>query len=150
MKTYSNLYSQLCSRENLISAFFKATQRKTLKNYVIEFESELEWNLMKLEYELKTFTYSPRALTTFTIRDPKTRNISASDFRDRVVHHALCNIIESTLSKSFIYDSFANQKGKGTHCAIKRFEYFMKKVSHHNREPKFAGGGATQTFCWKR
>jgi retron-type reverse transcriptase len=112
-------------------AWRKARKRKTLKDYVIEFESNLENNLKQLKNELETCTYSPAPLTTFIIRDPKTRRISASHFRDRVVHHALCNIIEPILSNDFIYDSFANQKGKGTHSAILRFEKFMRKVRYN-------------------
>ena len=112
MKTYNNLYSTLCSDENLYLAWRKARKGKTLKDCVIEFESDLDNNLKRLKHDLETFTYSPSPLTTFVIRDPKTRKISASHFRDRIVHHALCNIIEPILSKTFIYDSFANQKGK--------------------------------------
>jgi retron-type reverse transcriptase len=110
-----------------------ARKRKTRKDYVIEFEAGLENNLQQLKHELETFTYSPDPLTTFTIRDPKTRKISASHFRDRVVHHALCNIIGPVLDKGFICDSFANRKGKGTHMAIRRFEYFLRKITGNGR-----------------
>ncbi len=133
MKTYGNLYSQLCSYENLELAFEKARKRKTTKEYVIEFEADLESNLMQLKQELETSSYRPAPLTLFTIRDPKTRRISASHFRDRVVHHALCNVIELIFDKNFIYDSFANRKGKGTHAAILRFEDFMRKVTRNGR-----------------
>ncbi|MDE1834585.1 MAG: hypothetical protein KGH64_04565, partial [Candidatus Micrarchaeota archaeon] len=122
MQTYTELYTGLCSYGNLELAFIKARKGKTQKDYVIEFHSNLEQNLRQLKHELETFTYHLAPLTTFLIRDPKTRRISASHFRDRVIHHALCNIIEPILEKNFIYDSFANQKGKGTHLAIKRFE----------------------------
>ncbi len=135
MKRYGNLYSQLCSYENLELAFKKARKRKTMKDYVIEFESNLETNLNQLKHELETFTYSPNPLTTFIVRDPKTRKISASHFRDRVVHHALCNIIEPIFEKRFIHDSFANQKSKGTHSAIRRFEKFMRKTTHNGKPP---------------
>ena len=96
-KAYRNLYNALCSYENLELAFLKARKGKTFKGYVIEFESELENNLNQLKRELETFAYSPAPLTTFIVRDPKTRRISSSHFRDRVVHHALCNIIEPYL-----------------------------------------------------
>jgi retron-type reverse transcriptase len=129
MKTYRTLYPQLCSYENLELAFRKARKKKTTKQYVIDFESNLKENLNQLKHELETFTYTPSPLTTFTVRDPKTRRISASHFRDRIVHHALCNIIGPIFEKRFIHDSFANQKGKGTHSAIRRFEKFMHKVS---------------------
>ena len=101
-------------------------------------------NLKRLKYELETLTYTPSPLTTFIIRDPKTRKISASHFRDRVVHHALCNVIEPILSKNFIYDSFANQKGKGAHLAIKRFEQFLRKIKVQHR--RTLGGGGNVNF----
>lgn len=86
---------------------------------------------------MKNQTYKPKPLKTFIIRDPKTRKISKSAFRDRVVHHALCDIIEPIFEKSFIYDSYANRKGKGTLEAIKRFDYFKKKVSENNTKTCF-------------
>jgi RNA-directed DNA polymerase len=133
MQTYNDLYTKLCSYDNLELAWKRARKRKTLKDYVIEFETNLANSLSQLKYELETFTYRPSPLTTFIVRDPKTRRISASHFRDRVIHHAVCNIVEPILSKDFIYDSFANQKGKGTHLAIKRVEKFMKKVAFRAR-----------------
>ena len=133
MKTYKNLYSSLCSYENLELAFRKARKRKSLKPYVIEFEANLEGNLNQLKAELETFTYAPRPLTTFIVKDPKTRKISSSHFRDRVIHHALCNIISPIFEKQFIHDSFANQKGKGVHKAILRFEKFLRQVSRNGR-----------------
>lgn len=140
MKAYGNLYPPLCSYENLELAFRKARKRKTTKPYVIEFESNLKENLNQLNRELETLSYRPRPLTTFSVRDPKTRRISASHFRDRVVHHALCNIIAPIFEKRFIHDSFANQKGKGTHSAIKRFEKFMSKVSSNEHKVRNGGG----------
>jgi retron-type reverse transcriptase len=116
----------------LLLAFKKAKKRKSRKPYVLEFEANLEINLKQLQSELLAETYQPAPLKTFIIKDPKTRKISKSQFRDRVVHHAICNIIEPIFQKTFIYDSFANQKGKGTHVALKRFDYFKRKVSKNN------------------
>lgn len=108
---------------------------KSHKLYVIKFENNLLNNLLSLQEELKNQTYKPKPLQTFIIRGPKTRKISKSHFRDRVVHHALCNVIEPTLSNGFIFDSYANRKGKGTHKAVQRFDYFKKKVSKNNKKP---------------
>lgn len=130
--TYNNLYQELCTYENLFLAFKKARKHKTLKSYVIDFEKDLENNLKQLQHELLAETYKPAPLKTFVVRDPKTRKISKSHFRDRVVHHAICNIIEPIFQKTFIYDSFANQKGKGVHAALKRFDTFKRKVSKNN------------------
>ena len=76
--------------------------------------------------ELKNLTYNPKPLETFILRDPKTRIINKSDFKDRIVHHALCNTIGPIFDKSFIYDSYANRNGKGGVVAIKRFDEFHK------------------------
>ena len=114
MQTYNNLYQKICSYENLELAFKKAKKNKSSKLYVIEFEKNLEENLMLLKAELLLHSYRPKPLKTFIIRDPKTRTISKSDFKDRIVHHALHNIIEPIFDKTFFYDSYANRKGKGT------------------------------------
>jgi RNA-directed DNA polymerase len=129
MKTYNCLYEKLASFENLEKAFKNAKRGKSSKPYVIEFELKLKENLSALKTELESSTYFPKPLKKFTVRDPKIRIIHASDFRDRIVHHALCNIIEPIFEKSFIYDSYANRIGKGTLKAMQRFDYFKRKVS---------------------
>ena len=132
MAENSNLFDKLCSYENLELAFRKARKHKTLKHYVIEFEKNLKENLLSLRTELIFHTYKPKPLETFIVHDPKTRKISKSDFRDRVVHHALCRIIEPIFDKTFIYDSYANRIGKGTFKAIERFDFFKRKASKNN------------------
>ena len=127
------LYDKLYSFDNLLLAFKKARRNNASKWYVIEFHKNLEKNLMKLESELRSMTYRPRIMKTFVIREPKTRIISASHFRDRIVHHAICNIIEPIFEKLFIYDSYAGRKGKGSHAAIRRFDVFKRKVSKNGR-----------------
>jgi retron-type reverse transcriptase len=123
------MYAKLTTYENIFLAYTNARKHKTLKPYVIEFEKDLELNLLALQLELQLKSYYPRPLETFIIRDPKTRKISKSHFRDRIIHHALCNIIEPIFDKTFIYDSYANRRGKGTLNAIKRYEYFKRKIS---------------------
>ncbi len=129
MKTYNNLYAQICNIKNLYLAYKKARKGKTKKDYVINFEKDLWKNLLKLQEELKNQTYSLLPLKTFILRDPKTRKISKSDFRDRIIHHALIRIIEPIFEKTFIYDSCANRIGKGNLFALKRFESFQRKVT---------------------
>ncbi len=138
MKTYKNLWKQLISYENLWAAFRKARKGKTKKAYVKDFESSLKENLLLLSSELALQTYEPRPLKTIIINDPKTRKISKAEFRDRVIHHALCNIIEPIFDKSFIHDSYANRKGKGALKALQRFDSFKRKVSRNNKRFAFA------------
>lgn len=127
-----NLWSDLCSYENLFLAYKKAKRGKSSKPYAIEFEKNLEENLLILRSELLLHSYTPKILKTFIVRDPKTRKISKSAFRDRVVHHALCNIIEPIFDKQFVYDSYANRLNKGTLKAVQRFDYFKRKASKNN------------------
>jgi len=123
------------SCENLELAFKKACKGKTFMHYVVEFEKNLQNNLLALRAELLFNSYAPKHLTTFIIKDPKTRRIDKSDFRDRIVHHALCNVIEPLFDKTFIYDSYANRIGKGTLKAIQRFDQFKRIVSKNNTCP---------------
>ncbi len=137
MKENNYSYAELYSYDNLLLAFKKARKGKTLRPEVIEFERNLNENLLQLRMELLFHAYRPEPLKSFLIRDPKTRIINKSAFRDRVVHHALCNIIEPLFEKRFIYDSYANRKGKGTLAALKRFDEFKRKVSHNNKRACF-------------
>jgi len=136
MKTYNNLYKKTYSIENLISAFKRAKLGKSKKGYVVEFESDLDENLRQLQLELKNRIYQPRKLKKFIVRDPKTRTIHASIFRDRIVHHAIINILKPIYEGIFIYDSFAGRENKGTHSAVERFEYFLRKVSSSGKRVK--------------
>ena len=129
----ASLYDELYSFRSLELAYRKARKGKRSKNSVKEFELNLEGNLIQLKRELETLAYEPRPLKQFTIRDPKTRLISASHFRDRVVHHALCNIIQPIFERTFIDDSFANRIGKGTRKALERFDSFKRKVGKNGR-----------------
>ncbi len=136
MKTYNKLYTKLYSTDNLLSAFKKARKGKSKKNYVINFESNLDKNIAMLQRDLRLKKYYPNKLKKFIVRDPKTRTIHSSIFRDRIVHHAIVNLIQPFYEKIFIYDSFASRKNKGTHRAVKRFEYFVNKVSSNGQKIK--------------
>ena len=141
MKTHKNLYKQLCSIENLELAYENAKKGKSKKQAVIEFDKNKEENLIELHKELVNLTYQPRSLKRFIVRDPKTRTIHASAFRDRIVHHMLVNILEPIFEKIFIYDSYASRKDKGTHIAIARFDEFKRKVSQNGT---IMGGGVSK------
>lgn len=137
MKTHKNLYKEIHSIKNLFEAYKKARIGKTKKDYVIKFKENLRDNLNQLHIELVNQTYSPRPLKTFILRDPKTRVISKSHFRDRIIHHALFKIIEPIFEKTFIFDCCANRIGKGTTFALRRFNDFKRKTSANNTKTTY-------------
>jgi len=151
MKTYNNLYKDIISLSNLYLAYENARKNKTKKFYVIEFEKDLINNLKQLRIELLFHSYQPKPLKTFILRDPKTRKISKSAFRDRVIHHALIKIIEPIFEKTFIYDSCANRKRKGNLFALKRFDDFKRKVSKNGTivKNKFNDTNFVKGYCLK-
>ena len=108
---------------NLLQAAHKAARRKRHSANVAQFGFDLENQLLRLHDELISNTYQPGAYRTFEIYDPKRRMISAAPFRDRVVHHALCNVLEPIFERTFVFDSYACRKGKGTHAAVDRFQH---------------------------
>jgi len=125
-----NLYEQVCNWENLRLAYQNASRGKRGRGATAAFESLLADNLLELEQELKDQTYQPGEYNNFYIHEPKKRLISAAPFRDRVVHHALCNITLPYFEKLFIADSYANRVGKGTHRAIDRCQQFARKYKY--------------------
>jgi RNA-directed DNA polymerase len=124
------MYDQICSWDNLLLAYRRASRGKRGHPNVAAFEYALEDNLLELQTELQTFTYHPGPYTSFYIHEPKRRLISAAPFRDRVVHHALCNLIELIFERSFVFDSYANRVGKGTHRALDRAQYFARRYPY--------------------
>jgi RNA-directed DNA polymerase len=115
--------------DNLLLAYQKASRGKRGKGAAATFEYRLADNLLQLQTELQSRTYLPGMYQSFTIHEPKQRLISAAPFRDRVVHHALCNVLEQRFEHSFIYDSYANRVGKGTHRALDRAQHFARRYS---------------------
>jgi RNA-directed DNA polymerase len=126
MKRYRNLWPEIIAFENLLLAARKAQRSKRFRDNVLEFNHHLETNLIQLQHELITHTYHPGEYRTFEILDPKPRIISAAPYRDRVVHHALCNAIVAPIERTFIYDSYANRQGFGTHRALQRFTQYCR------------------------
>lgn len=129
-KTYKNLYPKIYDFQNLHEAYLKARRGKRYKNDVLLFSAHLEENLVQIQNELIWHTYSTGRYRTFYVYEPKKRMIMALPFRDRVVHHAICNVIEPIWEARFIYDSYACRPGKGTHAGADRLTEFLR---HHKR-----------------
>ncbi len=116
------MFERILSWDNLLVAWHKAARGKRGGKNAANFEYRLADRLLLLQDELASGCYQPCTYTHFEIREPKRRLISAAPFRDRVVHHALCNIIEPEFERRFFPFSYANRVGKGTHRAIDRLQ----------------------------
>ena len=126
----ASLYPQIYNWDNFLLAHRKAARGKRSKEPAARFEYHLEDNLITLHDELQAKTYRPGPYDSFYIHEPKRRLISAAPFRDRVVHHALCNVIEPIFERSFIHDSYANRVGKGNHRALDRAQFFARRYRY--------------------
>jgi retron-type reverse transcriptase len=126
MKRYGNLWPAITAFPNLLQAHYQAQKGKRYRQNVLAFNHNLESELLCLKDELLTQTYQPGPYRTFEIVEPKRRLISAAPYRDRVVHHALCNVIVPLIEPTFIDDSYANRIGKGSHRALQRFTRFAR------------------------
>ena len=123
-------FERLSSMANLHSAALRAYKGKRFKDASARFHHDLGRSLVKLRDELLSGSYAPGDYHEFEIWEPAHRHISAAPYRDRVVHHALCNIIQPLFEKSFILDSYANQKFKGTHRALDRCTEYARRFRY--------------------
>lgn len=120
------LFDQIVSVENLYQASLAAARGKRTRESSADFHFHREEEIHRLRVELVARTYRHGPYREFTICDPKKRLVSAAPFRDRVVHHAIHDVIEPLIDKTFIFDSYACRKGKGTHAALDRAQHFLR------------------------
>ncbi|MBM3983939.1 MAG: hypothetical protein FJ304_27455 [Planctomycetes bacterium] len=124
MKRVGNLWERLISFPNLLRAARKARRGKRDRPATRAFEYNAERELLRIRAELEAGTYQFGPYRTFEICEPKRRLISAAPYRDRVVHHALVNVLEPIYERCFVFDSYACRKGKGTHAGVRRCHEF--------------------------
>ena len=119
---------------DLIKAYFDARRHKRNKLAQIQFEMNMENELVALRDDIWNRTYQLQPSTCFVIHEPKAREILAADFRDRVVHHLLYNYISPLLERCFITDSYSCRVGRGTHYGIKRLEHHIRQCSDNYKQ----------------
>ena len=130
MRTWKRLFPRICSFDNLLLASKNAQRGKRFRPDVFEFNARLEENLLALQRELEEQAWMPGVYREFYVQESKRRLISAAPYRDRVVHHALCSVVEPLFDPTFIYDSYACRKGKGTHAAADRYTSFSRRAKY--------------------
>lgn len=126
MRKIRDLYPTIICKENLYRSAYTASKGRRYRDTTADFNFHLEEEIACLHRELSTDAYHHGKYRVFTIYEPKERRIAAASFRDRVVHHALHDVIEPIIDKTFIYDSYACRKNKGTHKAVDRAQKFLR------------------------
>ncbi len=111
--------------ENIYKAYLQCRKNKRNTINALEFEYNLLENLHDLYYDLNKKHYRVGKSLCFLTSSPKLREVFASDFRDRVVHHVLVNELEPHFERKFIHDVYSNRKSKGTHQAVKQAKRYM-------------------------
>jgi RNA-directed DNA polymerase len=126
MKRHGNLFEKIVNFENLVQGARMALRGGKRIN-AARFYFHLETELIRLEDELQSGEYRPRPYRIFEIFEPKRRVISAADIRDRVVHHAICRILEPIFERRSIADSYACRRGKGSQAASYRVQHLIRR-----------------------
>lgn len=128
MKRIGNLYDKICEPDNLYLAYSNARKGKGKSCGVLRFEKHVAENILQIQNELVNNTYRTSEYDVFTIHDPKERVIYRLPFRDRVVHHAIMNVLEDIWTSVFISHTYSCIKGKGIHGALKHIKRDLKDI----------------------
>jgi hypothetical protein len=120
-----------------LRAYKDCLRRKRKTANAAKFEQSFEKELLKLERELRNWTYEPGKSICFVVTQPKVREIFAADFRDRIVHHLLVNYLLPTWEKIFIFHSFACRQEKGSHLAKNFLKRFVKDATKNFSQPAY-------------
>jgi hypothetical protein len=118
----------VCSYKSLSKALNHCNSNVMWKDSVIGYNKNRCQNLYALSNSLMNDTYEIDRYITFQVREPKVRDIVATRLKDRVFQRSLCdNYLTKEVTRHFIYDNCACQRGKGTDFARQRFKVHLQK-----------------------
>lgn len=129
MKRKGNLYDQIISIDNILMADEIARRGKSKQPGIIAFDKNHDQNIADIYRDLVNKSYKTSNYTIFKIYEPKERNIYMLPFRDRIVHHAIMNVLEPLFVCTFTSDSYSCIKGKGIHAAANAVKNALKDES---------------------
>lgn len=128
MKRHGHLFEQITSIDNLTAAYLAARKGKTWQRQVKAFDDHAEANLCAIRQSLLSRSFSTSPYRVKTIYEPKQRDIYILPFApDRIVQHALMNVVEPIWNALFIDDSYACRKDKGIHAGSRRTMEFVRR-----------------------
>ena len=114
---------------------FKKSKGKKLD--VLRFEKNLEQNIFQIYRDLRDKTYKHGGYTSFYIHDPKLRHIHKATVRDRVLHHAVFNVLNPIFEPTYIHNSFSCRIGKGNHKGVETLAHMLRQTSKNNTKTCF-------------
>jgi len=126
IQLFQNKVCETIQLEDLFEAYYECRKNKRNRTGALQFELDLENNLIELWREINSGIWEPRSSTVFIVDKPVIREIFAASFRDRVVHHLVIGKLNDSFEKYFIFDSYSCRKGKGTHFGVSRAESFIR------------------------
>lgn len=128
MKTYSNLWQTFISKENFEIALHDSQLGKKKQRQVITFNKNPEENLEKIRQDVINGRFHTSRYKTMIVFEPKKRVIYKLPYNpDRIVQHAVMNILRPIMESIFIYDSYACVEGKGQMRASRRCSQFVRR-----------------------
>lgn len=120
------VYEKIHNFDSLYAAHLKARRGNGGKVATVKFEINLMEAILLLKQQLIDKSYTLSEHNVFKVYEPKERIVMSVSYKDKVVQHSLCdNVLEPILTKTFILDNYASQRGKGTDFGLDRLKVFM-------------------------
>lgn len=127
MKRHGNLYNYIIDIDNLRLAHINARKGKTQYSAVKLVDYDVDSYMWQLHDMLGNKSFHTSQYTTKQIYEPKQRTIyKLPYFPDRIVHHAIMNVLQPIWDKTFIYDLYSAIPGKGLHAGSYRLRQFLR------------------------
>ena len=121
MKRHGNLWNKIIDPDNLYKAYRKARKGKAWQKGILDFEKDIEGNLLRLQKMLCKGEFTTSEYRSKTIYEPKQREIYILPFYpDRIAQHALLQVVAPIWDNLMIHDSYACREGKGMHDASRK------------------------------
>jgi hypothetical protein len=128
MKRHGDLFNRIVEIDNLHTAYISASRGKHWQNTVMNFEKNIDINLLKIQESLINKTFTTSGYTEKIIHEPKERIIYKLPFSpDRIVQHALMNVVEPIWDNLMINNSYSCRKGKGIHAGSRKTMDYIRK-----------------------
>lgn len=127
MKRYNNLFDKIVSLDNLYEADKRARRQKSHRPEVMLFDKNKDKLLLDLQRKLINGEYETSEYYVFKIYEPKEREIfKLPYYPDRIVHHAIMNIMEPIWVSAFIKGTYSCIRKRGIHKALKDVKFALK------------------------